>query len=242
MEQGDAARGRARGRRAILAGTIHPEQPLHDGGRWGISVVFRSAHPVMQVLADLGREADALAGSGHWAHGPDDIHFTIRALEPHRSCVPRDDPRLRTYIRALDEAAEGLPALRMVVRGVSPHPGGIAVVGYPRDDTADELRRRLRTILERYAVPPIETSIRTSWYAHLVHFAAPVPDTTAVVAWCDARKNLELGELEFGAAELISWHQPDPAGGVRGSYLHRAALAGGGHDSLLHRAARNTQP
>jgi hypothetical protein len=187
-------------------------------------VVFRDSGPVMCTLAELGREAAAVAGPGHWIHGPEDLHVTIRALEPHRSRVPGDDPRLRTYIRAVNEAAQGLRPFRMRFRGLSPHPRGVAVVGHPCNDTADELRRRLGTLLERYAMPS-EQGVRTDWYANLLHFAAQVPEPSALVEWCDVREDLLVGEIEFQAVELIRWCWDAAAATVRAVSLDRVGLS-----------------
>jgi hypothetical protein len=90
----------------------------------------------------------------------------------------------------VNEAVKGMRPLRMRLRGLSPHPRGVAVVGHPCDDTADEIRSRLGTTLEQYGVASLETRPRTDWYANLLHFAVPVPDPPALVEWCDGRKDM----------------------------------------------------
>ncbi len=201
---GDAATIRAAGRARLLAGEVRPETPLTDGGRWGISAVLRPEGPVLADLADLAQQAAEVAGPGHWVHGPGELHLTVRSFEPFRAAVLPDDPLLATYAQALRDAASRVPPVRMELRGLSPHPGGVSVVAYPADGRADTLRARLHDALRAQGAP-VGPAPRTSWHLNLLHFAAGVPRPDRVVAWCDARSAYQVGTVRLPAVHLVRW-------------------------------------
>ncbi|GAA5018121.1 2'-5' RNA ligase family protein [Actinopolymorpha pittospori] len=194
---------RARGRAALAAGQVALDTPPEDGGRWGLTALLRPTGAVLASLVDLADRASAVAGPGHWMHGATEVHLTIRTFEPHRRVIGEDDPRLSRYRQALAAAVVGLIPFHLRLRGLSPHPRGVAVLGEPVEETADLLRLRLWEALrsdETADGPP-----QRDWYANLVHFAAPVSCPADVVAWCDARADLDVGTLRFSDVEVVRW-------------------------------------
>ena len=114
--------------------------------------------------------------------------------------------RWRAWADALREAVEGLPPVRVVLRGVSPHAGGVLACGYPVDDALVTLQKRFAHGLAARGVRDVERGwVRDRWYVSLVHFAEPVSVTTAeaVVGWCDERADLPIGLAELAAAEIV---------------------------------------
>lgn len=214
-----------RGRAALLAGAVTCERPLvEDGMRWGAAAVLRPDGPVLAELTDLAKSAGGAAGAGHWVHGRDSLHFTLRSLARYRRVIAPDDPRRLAYAAALDEAAAGLPPVRIEVRGVSPHGGGVLAFGHPVDDTLVTLQRRFAESLRTRGAGEFESWVRDRWYVSLVHFAAPVTDPEAIVAWCDEHADVPIGRAEIGAAEIV---EAVPTGaGIRLNTLERSVLAG----------------
>jgi hypothetical protein len=214
-----------RGRAALLAGEAICERPLvEDGMRWGAAAVMRPGDPVLAELTDLAKSVGGAAGAGHWVHGRDALHFTLRSLERYRQVIPHDDPRRLAYAASLDEAVAGLPPVRIEVRGVSPHAGGVLAFGHPVDDTLATLQRRFARSLRTRGAGEFESWVRDRWYASLVHFATPVTDPEAIVAWCDEHADVPIGLAEFGAAEIV---EAVPTGaGIRLNTLERSVLVG----------------
>jgi hypothetical protein len=215
------ARFRSSGRDALLGGWAVHDRPLTDGGhRWGLSAVLRPAGPELSALSALGRSAEAAAGPGHWVHAAEVLHITLRTLEPYRSVVPPGDARLRGYGEALDAAASGLPAVRMRLSGVSPHAGGVLVLGHPLDDTIWRLQRRYMAALPEGG--RFEERVRDLWYVSLVHFAGPLARPERLVDWCDAHADLDLGVVEAPTVEIVHAVHDGPGLSLRS--LHRTAL------------------
>jgi len=212
------------GRAALAAGDVRPEQPLQENGkRWGAAAVLRPKGPVLRRLAELSDSIGRAAGSGHWAHRISGLHFTLRSLEHFRSSIPDNDPRRTAYAQALDAAAEGLPPTQVEMRGVCPHPAGVILVGYPVDDTLVDLQGRFAAELRARDLAGFESWIRNRWYLSLIHFAGPLVDVDAVIAWCDERRNMLVGVVDLDVAEIARWHHF--GGGVRLKALHSAPLS-----------------
>jgi hypothetical protein len=215
----------ARGSGAVLAGSHHRDSPPVDGGRWGMTVVFLPDDVVAGRLEAITSEAMAVAGPGHWPTGNRiAVHFTVRAVEAHRACVPDGDPFAARCAGALDRAAAAEP-VRLRLSGLTLTPAGVLVCGYPVGRAAADFAARLSGELgpdgwfeEHYH--------RDIWYATLVHFAGAIADRRALVRWVDQRRDVAVGEAVFGAAELVRFeHDGRQPVRVR---LARAALRGSG--------------
>lgn len=193
----------ARGRAAVLAGSHYRDSPPVDGGRWGLSVVLRPDPASGDRLATVTDEALAVAGSGHWPTGaPEAVHFTVRAIEAHRSTLPADDPLVVRSAAALDRATRDLPPIGLALRGLTLTPSGVMACAYPVDSAADRFAARLGAELGDDAWFEADFH-RNIWYATLVHFAGPIADPAAVVEWVAARRHRSLGTVEVTIAELV---------------------------------------
>lgn len=214
-----------RGRAALLAGATTHERPLvEDAMRWGAAAVMRPGGPVLAELTDLAKSVGGTAGAGHWVHGRESLHFTLRSLDRYRKVIPDDDPRRLAYAASLAEAVAGLPPVRIEVRGVSPHSGGVLAFGHPVDDTLTTLQRRFARSLRTRGAAEFEYWVRDRWYVSLVHFGTPVTDPEPIVAWCDEHADVPIGLAEINAVEIV---EAVPAGvGIRLNTLERSALAG----------------
>jgi hypothetical protein len=211
------------GRAALVAGDVRPEDPPAEyGPRWGAAAVLRPVDPVVGPLAELANSLGAAAGDGHWAHREGSLHFTLRALEHHRSSIPVNDARRIAYAEALDAAAEGIPPARVQLRGVCPHPAGVIAVGYPLDGVLATLQARFAEELRARGVAAFESWVRDRWYVSLLHFAGPVAELARVAAWCEERRDLRIGVVALDAVEVVRWHFTGV--GVRAEALHMTRL------------------
>lgn len=202
-----------RGRATVLTQTHVQDAPPAEGGRWGMSVVLTTSQSQVNAqLQDLTRQAHALAGAKHWPTGArGSAHITVRSIERHRVQIPALDP-LRTRCAAALErtAAQVRGPIRLRVHGLTLSPSGVMGCLYPIDPIdavepeADRFAVRLRTELgpdgwfeERYQ--------RIIWHMSLLHFADHITQPSALVDWVHARRDLDLGVVEAGAAHLATF-------------------------------------
>ncbi|SEH00436.1 hypothetical protein SAMN05444920_116171 [Nonomuraea solani] len=217
----DFAEFRDRGRAALLAGRATHDVPMVEGARrWGAAAVLRPQGEIVERLAGL---AATFPADGHWVHAGPTLHVTLRSLEPYRAHIPGDDPLRRAYGEALTEAATGLPPVRVRLKGVVPHQGGVLVHGRPEDDTLVTLRKRYIHALRGRGIRDLEHGrVRDRWYVSLVHFARPLSDPEELLRWADAHAGTDFGVAELPTAEVVQFTHTD--GSIRVDSLGRAHL------------------
>jgi hypothetical protein len=219
------------GRGAVLSGAHYRDTPPVDGGRWGLSVVFVPDAACMESLATVTADVMDLTGSEHWPTGaPEAVHFTVRAIQVHRSAVPADDPLVSRCAAALGRAAAGARPVRLRLAGLTLTPSGVMACAFPQDDAADEFARRLGVELGPDGWFEADYH-RDIWYATLVHFTGELRNPHRLVDWVASRRRLNLGCAVVSEAELL-WFRYNGRQPVRVG-LARAALGGTPADQPL---------
>lgn len=166
-----------------------------------------------------------MAGPGHWVHGDQALHTTLRAFEPHSTRSLADDPRFAEYVAAVDEAAKRTAPITMELRGVVPFSGGILAPGDGGSDALPNLRLRLVEALSARGIRDRETGfVRDQWYVTLIHFGAVVPDPAALVAWGDRNRDQFVGTVRYEDVEIIRWRLL--GGAITPEPVYRAVLSG----------------
>lgn len=180
-----------RGRAAVLAGRERLDVPPAPGStRWGLSLDVRLDPAAEQHLDALAAEASAPAGPGQWLTGArGSSHLTVTYLERTWRDVDADDEDVRRYAALAAALAARTPPLRWRITGLALADRGVLALAEPAD-TAPGLFRA--AVLERLGgLGAEEAGYRGStWWATLLHFAAPVADRAALVDWVDARLSL----------------------------------------------------
>jgi len=205
-----------KGRAALRSGDVRCESaPVEGQARWGIAVVLRPDSVMRESLAELGRHVAALAGEGHWTHGRDLLHVSLRSLAPYREHVSATV--ISEHAAALDDAVGDMAPISASVRTVNPHSGGVGVHVHPHGRALDDLYVRLGRALGSRGLGGYEYWTRDLWYVNLVHFAGPVT-VGALLAWTDAHRDLEIGTTTLTAAELVRFRYT--GSGMRAETLH----------------------
>jgi hypothetical protein len=216
------------GRAALLAGRERLDVPPGDGTRrWGLSVLVRPQPELADRLDAITRQLVAMAGDGQWATGASDTaHLTLYSLEPHRPGLTLADRSAARYSSAMARAAAATPPATFAVTGLGLTPGGVIAACEPVDAGARRLRPALTAAL---GGDVFEAAYRgDQWWMSLVHLAAPVRDTEALVEYVEARRDEPLGTLEARRLELVRYEHHDAPAGARmvPVTLAEAALTG----------------
>ena len=180
-----------RGRAAVLAGRELLDVPPGPGStRWGLSLDVRLDPAAEQHLDSLATEAAGLAGPGQWlTGGRGSSHLTVTYLERAWREVDAGDQDVRTYAALAAALAAGTPPLRWTIIGLALADRGVLAMAEPVDAAPGAFRA---AVLERLGgLGAEEAGYRGStWWATLVHFAAPLADRAGLVEWVDARLSL----------------------------------------------------
>jgi hypothetical protein len=177
-----------RGRAAVLAGRELLDVPPAPGStRWGLSLDVRLDPVAEEHLDALATEAAALAGPGQWLTGGRGAsHLTVTYLERAWREVGADDPEVRRYAALVAPLAAAAPPLRWLVTGLVLADRGVLALAEPVDGAPEAFRTAV--LRELGGLGKEEAGYRGStWWATLVHFAAPVADRAGLVNWVEAR-------------------------------------------------------
>ena len=194
-----------RGRDAVLAGReLLDEPPAHGGTRWGLSLVARPDDLAAARLDALAVEAAGIAGPGQWlTGGRGSAHLTVTYLERLHRDVAADDPEVGRYTALVREVAARTGPLQWQVTGLALAERGVLALAAPAEGT-DAFRAQ---VLERLGgLGEQEGDYRRSvWWTTLLHFAAPVADREALVAWVDARESVPPLPVTAGAVDVVRY-------------------------------------
>ncbi|ONI68510.1 hypothetical protein BWI15_36570 [Kribbella sp. ALI-6-A] len=80
--------------------------------------------------------------------------------------------------------------------------GTVMACAHPLDDHANRLQKLYADALGPDGWLEAE-EIRDIWYVNLLHFAAPIPDPTTLIAWVTAHRHVPLGKVTVNTAELV---------------------------------------
>lgn len=159
-------------------------------------------------------------GPGHWVHGAETLHFTLRSLEPYRSVIPAAIREL--YGEAARRAVRGMSPVRVDLCGVTLHRGGVLVEGQPVDGALEKLADRFAEELGEAGA--FQDWRRDRWYVSLMHFAQPLGDPRKLVAWCDEHAEVRVGTAVLTSVDIVQ--AVTTATGVRLNTLVRASDTG----------------
>ena len=195
-----------RGRAAVLAGRELLDVPPGPGStRWGLSLDVRLDPAAEQHLDALATGASAPAGPGQWLTGArGSSHLTVTYLERAWREVDPGDEDVRRYAALATALAAGTPPLRWRITGLSLADRGVLAIAEPVD--AGPGRFRAAVLEHLGGLGAEEAGYRGStWWATLVHFAAPVADRAALVDWVDARLSLPPVLATAGRVEVVRY-------------------------------------
>ena len=195
-----------RGRSAVLAGRERLDVPPGPGStRWGLSLDVRLDPAAEQHLDALATEASTHAGPGQWLTGArGSSHLTVTYLERTWRQVGPDDEEVRRYAALTSALAAGTPPLRWRITGLALADRGVLAMAEPVDAAPGAFRA---AVLERLGgLGAEEAGYRGStWWATLLHFAAPVADRAALVDWVDARLSVSPVLVTAERVEVVRY-------------------------------------
>ena len=210
----------AAGEHAVRTGSHAVEVVPREGGRWGASAVLLPRGDLAHLLDELTSDSLQVVGGRHWPSGRDGrAHLTVRALEPRTATV--DGERVGRYRRAIAKALARVPTIELEFVGVALSPATVLACATSPDGSGDAARAVLAE--ELGADGWLEDAVFSNgrdpiWYCSLIHFAAPIAEPEALVAWAAGLREAALGRHRFSTIAVCSWEydglamRPTPLG------------------------------
>ena len=181
-----------------------------DDARRGLTLIARPSVDVAAAMTAFLDELRALEPAQYYQPAAD-LHLTVLSLftatvEPGPYLAHLD-----TYREAVVEATDGTGAIDVDFTGVTLAPAAVLARGFPRDDTLERLRDRLRAaIAARGLGAALDGRYRLETaHATLVRFTAPLADPARFVDAIDRARGRAFGSCTIGqlTLELSDWYQ-----------------------------------
>lgn len=198
---------------AVRAGqaTLDPWVMQKDAdGRRGLTLLAR---PDAEVCRRLEEFMDVLRRDEpeQYVQPAADIHLTVLSLFGATTDHAPYLARLAEYRAAAAEALADAPAFAVAIEGVTLSRGAVMAQGFPRDDTLERVRERLRAALAARGLAGGLDQRYRLMTAHLtlVRFAAPLRRPERFVAALADARGRAFGEMEVRGMELVvgDWYQ-----------------------------------
>jgi 2'-5' RNA ligase len=144
-----------------------------------------------------------------------DLHLTVLSLFGATAEHAPYLARLEAYQAAAAEALRGVPAFGVEIQGVTLSRGAVLAQGFPRGDTLERVRQRLRAALAARGLDGGMDQRYRLMTAHLtlVRFAAPLHRPERFVERIAAARGRVFGGLEVREMELVmgDWYHTKSA-------------------------------
>jgi 2'-5' RNA ligase len=176
----------------------------HEDARRGVTLLARPAPSVAERLAGLVDELRAIEPSQYY-HPRADLHFTMLSLFTATADYAPYLAHVDDYRAAVEEAIDGVPPFAIDVLGVTLSAGAVLAQGFPRDDTLERLRARLRAALAARGLGATLDQRYRLHTAHvtLVRFVRPLRAPAAFVEALAAARERALGASRVAPLELV---------------------------------------
>jgi 2'-5' RNA ligase len=176
----------------------------HEDARRGVTLLARPAPAVADRLAALVDELRAIETAQYY-HPRPDLHFTMLSLFTATADYAPHLAHVDEYRAAVEEAIDGVPPFAIDVRGVTLSTAAVLAQGFPRDDTLERLRERLRAALAARGLGGTldqRYRLRTA-HVTLVRFVRPLRVPATFVDTLAAARDRSFGTSCVAPLELV---------------------------------------
>jgi 2'-5' RNA ligase len=191
---------------AVSRGDVECDPHLAGGldPRRGMTLIARPDATLATRLTDVQhRLADA--DPRQYRQPRADLHMTVLSLSTVTADHAPHLARRAEYAAAVRTAIEGLPAFDIDFEGITISHGAVLATGFPRDDTLETLRARLREALRARGLDGMLDQRYRLVTAHstLLRFVAPPGDPARLAAVLAEVRDEPLGTLRVESLQLV---------------------------------------
>lgn len=189
--------------------------------RRGTTLLARvSGEALVKILLFMD-ELKAVAPDQYY-YPASDLHLTVLSIiSCHKEFqdAPTND---RNYLNLINKCLKEIPPLEIHLSGITASPACLMIQGFPKNDSLQIIRDRLRTAFKQSALKhsidsryPIETAHTT-----VMRFQQPQSDLTHFLRFISKNKTREFGTLKIGTLEFVKndWYQRQAHSRLIGSF------------------------
>lgn len=173
--------------------------------RYGLSLVIR---PTAALRQHIGAMLDDLrsAAPQQYLYPASDLHVTVLSVI---SCQPGFSTRrinVASYRQLLAPVLRDCPPFELRFNGITASPAGVMLQGYPRDDTLQNVRARLRSCLEKSGLPHsfIRRYRRQTAHMTLLRFKHPPRHPEPLLQMLRSHRSTTFGSMMVNTLRLVA--------------------------------------
>ncbi|TRZ43110.1 mutarotase [Robertkochia solimangrovi] len=188
--------------------------------RTGLTLLIRPPEAVCHKISGIIEDFRALLPDQYF-YPESDMHITIMSII---SCYPEfntQDFQADPYIELTKECLEGIPPIKINLKGITASPAGLVIQGFPMDRHLNKLRDVLR---QRFRASELEESIDRRYTIRTAHltfmrFRKPLRETDTFIQLLNNHRNTSIGEFTVDNMQLTinDWYQKE----AKTTLIHR---------------------
>jgi 2'-5' RNA ligase len=192
---------------SISRGTVDIDPYISNPGsdqRRGLTLLFR---PTPEITKNIIRFLDELRDlePDQYFYSESNLHFTTLSLFTATPDHQREYDRLAQYQAAVEDAIRGTPPFSLHLKGLTISGGAVMICGFPRSDTLNAIRQRLRQNLIQKGLSQGLDIRYTLKAAHttVMRFASPLKNPQQFCEFLLENKQREFDSLDVGELQLV---------------------------------------
>jgi 2'-5' RNA ligase len=172
--------------------------------RRGVTLICRPSPSVREAVADyISRLAKACPGQ--YFYRPEELHITVLSIISGTELWEREMSRLDACRPIIGEVLGRCRPFKIHFRGVTASPDSVLIQGFPVGDDLATIRDELRAAFASHGLGDMPDRRYKATTAHMtvMRFSKPCPDLKPSLSLLQASREMDFGECEVGAIQLI---------------------------------------
>lgn len=197
---------------AILDGNYKLDKQLNNesDSRFGITLLIRPSEEIKANIQLFLEELKAIDSSQYF-YPDSDLHITVMGIISCYEGFSLNKINIKEYLDIIQQSMVELDQIEIEYRGVTASPSALMIQGFPKDESLNNFRNKLRenfkksnleqTIDSRYAIATAHSTI--------MRFKEKLENPAKLIEVADKYRDYNFGEFKVEKIELVynDWYQ-----------------------------------
>jgi 2'-5' RNA ligase len=196
----------------IQEGRVQIDHRIDDSrdNRFGVTLLVRPSLEVRQRISGFLSRIKVIEPEQYY-YPPSDMHITVLSIVSCFEGFDLDQINVEVIKQMVASCLRNIPSFDIHFQGITASPSCILVQGYPKQETLELIRHRLRTGFSQSKIRlSIDQRYRlTTAHATVIRFKNPLRDGEEFLKMMEHYKNFDFGYSHIQEMELVfnDWYQ-----------------------------------
>ena len=178
------------------------DNPKDD--RYGLTLIFRPDENTRKKMIEFTNELSKI-DSLQYYYPSSDIHITILSIISCTAGLKLKNIEVSDYINLIAHQLKGIGRFELNMEGITASPSCIMIRGYPKYDTLNSIRNRLRSA---FKLSDLEQSLDQRYLLQTAHstvmrFRQPLKQKNLILETIEKFKIQSFGTFEVRKVDLV---------------------------------------